>query len=56
MRRRLRRAAALALVPLSAIPLVAVAPMVAPSVEQRVNELRGEPQHDPVPSNPERRR
>ena len=41
MRRRLRRAAAFLLVPLSALPLAAVAPAVAPSVERRLDELRG---------------
>jgi hypothetical protein len=51
--RRLRRAAAFALVPLSAVPLVVVAPMIAPSVEKRMDELRG--QHT-VPHDPERRR
>jgi hypothetical protein len=39
----LRRALAFALVPLSALPLAAGAPLVAPSVEKRVQELRDRP-------------
>lgn len=41
MRRRLRRAAAFLLVPLSALPLVAISPLIVPSVERRIDELRG---------------
>ncbi len=43
MMRRLRRAAGFALVPLSLLPLVAVAPIVAPTVAQRIGELRAQP-------------
>ena len=39
MRRRARRAMAFALVPLSALPIVFAAPLIAPSFEQRVDEL-----------------
>jgi hypothetical protein len=56
MRRRLRRAAAFALVPLSALPLVAVAPLVAPSVEQRIDELRGKTPTHTVPQTHEGKR
>jgi hypothetical protein len=38
---RLRRICAYALVPLSALPLVAVAPLVAPSFEHRLQQLTG---------------
>jgi hypothetical protein len=38
----LRRPLAFALIPLSAVPLVAGFPLVAPSVEKRVQELRGQ--------------
>jgi hypothetical protein len=57
MRRRLRRAAAFALIPLSALPLVAVAPLVAPSVGNRIDELRGvTPAHHTVPHTQEGKR
>ncbi|HEY4278885.1 MAG TPA: hypothetical protein VGM91_11725 [Conexibacter sp.] len=52
MRRALRRAAAFALVPLSAIPLIAVAPLVAPSIEQRVHELTHSDSAHHAPANP----
>ncbi len=52
MRRKLRRIAAFALVPLSAIPLVAVAPLVAPSIEQRVHELSHGDSASHPPANP----
>ncbi|MGB2712410.1 MAG: hypothetical protein WBC33_12955 [Conexibacter sp.] len=39
---RLRRAAGFALVPLSVTPLLAVAPVMAPPIAQRLHELRGE--------------
>lgn len=42
MRRRIRRAMAFALVPLSAVPLVFAAPQIAPSFEQRLDELFGD--------------
>lgn len=38
----LRRPLAFALIPLSALPLAAGVPLVAPSVEKRVQELRGQ--------------
>lgn len=56
MRRRLRRLAAFALVPLSVVPLVAIAPKVAPSVERRVGELRGTTQQTHLPTTTERKR
>lgn len=52
MRRRLQRAAAFLLVPLSALPLVAIAPIVAPSVQRRVDELRGVTQQQAAPPAP----
>ncbi|MDO8209684.1 hypothetical protein [Conexibacter sp. CPCC 206217] len=57
MRRRLRRAAAFTLVPLSALPLLAVAPLVVPAAQHRVNELFGSaPAHHSVPQTPEGKR
>jgi hypothetical protein len=50
MSRRLQRAAAFLLVPLSALPLVANAPLVAPSVQRRVDELRGVTRQQAVPA------
>lgn len=47
MRRRMRRTLAFLLVPLSALPLVAISPLVAPSVERRIDELRGSEQVAP---------
>jgi len=45
-----RRLLAFALVPLSALPLLALAPGVASSVEQRLQELRGTPRAEaPAP-------
>ncbi|ADB49805.1 hypothetical protein [Conexibacter woesei] len=41
MRRRLHRTLAFLLVPLSALPLVAISPLIVPSVERRLDELRG---------------
>jgi hypothetical protein len=38
----LRRSLAFLLIPLSAVPLAAGFPLVAPSVEKRVQELRGQ--------------
>jgi hypothetical protein len=52
MRRRLQRAAAFLLVPLSALPLVAIAPIVAPSVQRRVDELRGTTRQQAAPQAP----
>jgi hypothetical protein len=45
----LRRSLAFALVPLSAVPLALGAPLVAPSVEERVKELRGQSTEQQVP-------
>jgi hypothetical protein len=45
----LRRSLAFALVPLSAVPLAAGFPLVAPSVEERVRELRGQSTEQQVP-------
>jgi hypothetical protein len=42
-RSTVRRLLAYALVPLSAVPFALTAPLVAPSVEQRVHDLRDEP-------------
>jgi hypothetical protein len=52
MKRKLRRACAFALVPLSAIPLIAVAPLVAPSIEQRVHELSHSGSSSDAPAHP----
>lgn len=41
----LRRMAGFALVPLSLLPLGAIAPLVAPSVEQRIDVLHGRSLH-----------
>jgi hypothetical protein len=49
---RWRRAAGFALVPLSLLPLAAVAPAVAPSAARRIAELRGASQHPTTASTP----
>jgi hypothetical protein len=47
VRRRIRRATAFALVPLSALPLLLAVPQVAPSAGDRIDELLGDsaPEH-----------
>jgi len=48
-RMTMRRLVAFALVPLSAIPFAIAAPLVGPSVDKRVNDLRDRPAEQRAP-------